>query len=136
MNAGGPAGKSFIDICVWPSMPDDNHCGQPKQQTSDGSPVMGVNADLLAGIPEPAEAVFKNENAIQENGRHFFYTATKAPADVVGNYEKALTAAGWTIEDSGGGGDPFGLFGSGGLLRELVVRLMDLMVLIIKGIRI
>jgi hypothetical protein len=27
INAGGPAGTTFVNICVWPSKPADDHCG-------------------------------------------------------------------------------------------------------------
>ena len=73
-----------------------------------------LRGDLLAGVPEPAGAELKAQDAIHEGGRHAFYTTSAAPADVVSSYESALTSNGWTIESSGGGGDPFGLFGGGG----------------------
>jgi hypothetical protein len=76
---------------------------------------MGAGGDLLAGVPEPANAVFKAEDAIQEGGRHFFYTSGASPSDVVGAYQSALEAAGWNIISSGGGGDPFGFGGGAGL---------------------
>lgn len=28
LNAGGPSGQTFIDLCVWPQQPRDNDCGQ------------------------------------------------------------------------------------------------------------
>ena len=28
MNAGGPGGQSFIDVCLWPNKPMDTNCGQ------------------------------------------------------------------------------------------------------------
>ena len=27
INAGGPAGTTYVNICVWPSRPNDDHCG-------------------------------------------------------------------------------------------------------------
>ena len=68
---------------------------------------------LLAGVPELTGAQFQAEDAIQEGGRHYFFTSSAAPAAIVGNYQATLEDAGWNILDSGGGGDPFGLFASG-----------------------
>ena len=48
-----------------------------------------------------------------EDGECYGIGASASPADVVGSYESALSATGWNIESSGGGGDPFGLFGGG-----------------------
>ena len=110
-NAGGPAGQTFIDGCVWPSRPGDDNCGQ--NQNTSVSAVMGSSGDLTAGVPEPADAAYQSQDSVQEGGRHFFYTSSQAPADVVSDYQSALEAAGWNILDSGGGGDPFGLFGGG-----------------------
>ena len=28
MNAGGPGGQSFIDVCLWPTQPGNTNCGQ------------------------------------------------------------------------------------------------------------
>ena len=112
--AGGPTGQSHIDACIWPTEPSDDDCGQDQdQQTRSGDAVMGSSGDLMAGVPELRGADFRAEDSIQEGGRHFFFTSSAAPADIVGNYEAALAAAGWEILDSGGGGDPFGLFASG-----------------------
>ena len=60
------------------------------------APMMAVlgGDELLAGIPEPADAVFQAEDSIQEGGRHFFYTSTNVPADIVSGYQAALEAAG------------------------------------------
>jgi predicted RNA-binding protein with PUA-like domain len=109
-NAGGPAGSTFIDTCVWPAKPGNDNCGQ---NNNNNQASLGAGGDLLAGVPEPANAAFQSENAIQEGGRHFFYTSSAGPGDVVGAYENALQAVGWDIKSSGGGGDPFGLFGGG-----------------------
>jgi hypothetical protein len=111
LHAGGPPGSTFVDACIWPSQPTDDDCDQ-NNQTS-GSARLGAGGSLLANIPEPAGAAFQAQNSIQEGGRHFDYTSSNTPADVVGNYETALEANGWTIVSSGGGGDPFGLFASG-----------------------
>jgi uncharacterized protein DUF4396 len=27
INVGGPAGTTYVNICVWPSRPNDDHCG-------------------------------------------------------------------------------------------------------------
>jgi hypothetical protein len=27
INVGGPPGTTYVNICVWPSRPDDDHCG-------------------------------------------------------------------------------------------------------------
>jgi hypothetical protein len=27
IDAGGPAGTTYVNICVWPSRPNDDHCG-------------------------------------------------------------------------------------------------------------
>jgi len=27
INAGGPAGMTFVHVCVWPAHPKDDHCG-------------------------------------------------------------------------------------------------------------
>ncbi len=27
VNAGGPAGRTFVHVCVWPEKPKDDHCG-------------------------------------------------------------------------------------------------------------
>jgi hypothetical protein len=27
VNAGGPAGRTFVHVCVWPTKPKDDHCG-------------------------------------------------------------------------------------------------------------
>lgn len=114
MHAGGPSGNIHVDICIWPTEPSDDDCGQPdQQQTDNGDAALGSSADLLASVPEPADAKFRAEDAIQESGRHFFYTTSDAPASATSDYSAALEAAGWTVESSGGGGDPFGLFGSG-----------------------
>ena len=109
-NAGGPVGQTFIDACVWPTQPSDDDCDQDNRS---GQGVMGAGGDLLAGVPELANVEFQAEDAIQEGGRHFFFKSTASPADVVGGYQAALEAAGWAIESSGGGGDPFGMFASG-----------------------
>jgi hypothetical protein len=112
--AGGPNGQSHIDACVWPTKPSDDDCDEDTaKQTSSGDAVMGSSGDLMDGVPELRGADFEAEDSIQEGGRHFFFTSSAAPADIVGNYQSALEAAGWTIVDSGGGGDPFGLFASG-----------------------
>ncbi len=109
-NAGGPPGQTFIDACVWPARPADDNCDQNNRS---GAGTMGTDGDLLAGVPEIGQAEFKAEDAIQEGGRHFFLTSSASPMDVIGSYQSALEAAGWTIESSGGGGDPFGMFGGG-----------------------
>ena len=78
-------------------------------------------AGLVANVPEPAGATYQAKDAIHEGGVHFYYTTSQAPADVVSAYGAALETLGWEITDSGGGGDPFGLFGSGAgrLLKTL-----------------
>ena len=68
---------------------------------------------LLENVPEPAGATFQAKDAIHEDGVHFWYTSSKSPAELASAYQAALEALGWEILDSGGGGDPFGLFGSG-----------------------
>ena len=113
MNAGGPTGSIFVDICVWPTQPNEDNCGQNSNQTSSGVTTLGVaSAGLLDGVPE-LDAEFKAEDAIHAGGRHYFFSSAESPTDVVGGYEAALTDAGWEILSSGGGGDPFGLFGGG-----------------------
>ena len=53
---------------------------------------------------------FMAEDVIHEGGRHFYFTSVNDSADIVSDYQNALESAGWTVEDSGGGGDPFGFF--------------------------
>ena len=116
LNAGGPIGSTHVDICVWPSQPVDDDCGQNNNRTnrvSNGNAPLGSSAGLLNGVPALSDAEFKSENPIQSSGRHFFFMSTTVPQDVVETYSTALTNAGWTVESAGGGGDPFGLFGSG-----------------------
>ena len=111
LNAGGPQGSAFVDGCIWPAQPSDDNCGQNNQAS--GTARLGAGGNLLANVPEPADAAFQAQDSIQEGGRHFYYTSSNDPADVVGSYQAALEANGWTIVDSGGGGDPFGFFGGG-----------------------
>jgi hypothetical protein len=113
LNAGGPQGSAFVDGCIWPAQPSDDDCGQ-NNQTS-GSARLGADGNLLANVPEPGDAAFQAQDSIQEGGRHFYYTSSNAPADVVSNYQTTLEANGWTIVDSGGGGDPFGFASGAGL---------------------
>ena len=112
--AGGPVGQAHLDGCIWPAKPVDDDCDEDTyKQTRSGDAVMGSSGDLMDGVPELTGAEFRAEDAIQEGGRHYYFTSSTAPAQIVGNYQAALEEAGWQILDSGGGGDPFGLFASG-----------------------
>ena len=115
VHAGGPPGSTFVDACIWPARPADDDCDQDQQNDSAAPGTLGTGGDLLAGVPEPADADFQSENAVPEGGRHFFYTSSGSPANIVSKYQAALQAAGWTIEDVGGGGDPFGFASGAGL---------------------
>ena len=114
-NAGGPGnGTTFIDLCVWPTQPSDNNCGQNQNNNTlkgAAQPSEDTPGGLLAGVPEPEGATYQATDSIQEGGLHGFYTSNSAPADVVTAYNSALEANGWTIQNTGG--DPFGAFGAG-----------------------
>jgi hypothetical protein len=115
VHAGGPPGSTFVDACIWPAQPDDNDCDQDQQNDSAAPGVMGTGGELLADIPEPAGANFQSENEMPEGGRHFYYTSSDAPANIVNKFQAALEATGWNIEGSGGGGDPFGFASGAGM---------------------
>ena len=50
-------------------------------------------------LPEPADAEYKAQDAIHENGRHFFYTTSSSIDDAVSSFGTQLIENGWEIED-------------------------------------
>jgi hypothetical protein len=64
--------------------------------------------DLLAGIPAPANSTKLGGGPAQGGGERVSYSTSETPGAVIGAYEKALPAAGWTVGESGGGGGDYG----------------------------
>ena len=67
---------------------------------------------LVEGVPlleeTPGASVeFVAEDAIHEDGRHYFFIADTPPVDLIEAYGAALTDAGWEITSGGGDQNPF-----------------------------
>ncbi len=70
--------------------------------------------DLLAGIPAPADSQVLGTGSVSSGGQKASYATPAAPGKVVAAYRDALTAAGWTVLESGGSESSYG-GGGGGL---------------------
>jgi hypothetical protein len=107
-----PSVSTFVDGCVWPSMPDDDTCN-PVRWIDEDVPEDGhVGAtELAVDIPAPAVSEYRSENSLPDGGRHYHYISAATNFALYQDYMRMLHEGGWTITDaithgdlSGGGG--------------------------------
>ena len=69
-NTGGPGnGTTFIDLCVWPTQPSDNNCGQNQNHASPCLlEMMPPTASLSLGLPVELEPPQRGPRSDQRNG--------------------------------------------------------------------
>lgn len=83
-----------------------------------------ASTDPMSGVPAPAGATQINQDQLAGGGVHTAYTTTEAPAQVVSAYQTVLQGAGWTVQNSGGGGSAYG--GNAGLTATEGARHLSL----------
>jgi hypothetical protein len=60
--------------------------------------------DLLAGLPALPDSTALGTGDASSGGQMARYSTPAAPGAVIASYQKALSAAGWTVTGGGGGG--------------------------------
>jgi hypothetical protein len=113
-----PSVSTFIDACVWPQVPEDVSCNHLRviDIAGDAASVVshaGATGELTTGVPEPAEAEYRSDDALPEGGRHFHYISPRGHFELFQGYLATLHEAGWTISDATTSGDESGGSGSG-----------------------
>jgi hypothetical protein len=83
-----------------------------------------ASTDPMSGVPAPAGATQLRQDQLTGGGVHTAYTTTEPPAQVVSAYQAVLQGAGWTVQNSGGGGSAYG--GNAGLTATEGARHLSL----------